>query len=223
MDERYDMRRERVGGIHLPSDGKRDTTEKVKANWLFYSFVGVFALGTIAFIVWIFNIDLPTQSGKYSEGGDSTLMPLILVYWGGAIVLFFVYSLVSRLVLDIDLEEYRDLVIKMVLFVGCSFFIILPISMKGNALYNDAVAHNDAVTIEKLETSYDSVKKLDPGDSLLDGLPRGDNESDIYPYLVKKDGEPYVLYVSRDIDKNTTTVISEIKVSKDGASVKVIE
>lgn len=226
MDERYDMRRERVGGIHLPSDEKRDATEKVKANWLFYSFTGVFIFGTLAFLVWAFNIDLSAQDGKYIEfkAGYDRLLNLILMYWGGVIVFAFVHFIVSRLVLDIDSEEYEySLGRNLMLLSVCSVIIIFPMRFKAEGLYNDAIAHNDAVTIEKLETAYDSAKKLDPDDSRLDNLPSGNSNSDAYPYLVKKDGEPHVLYISRDADKNTTTVISEIKVSKDGASVKVIE
>ena len=108
------------------------------------------------------------------------------------------------------MSKYLSLYV--VLLIFCAILVLVVNIWQSGTNEKDIDSHNDALTIEKLETAYDSPKKISDSDDVLDNIPDSGKISNAQPYLAKKDGEEYVLYVSIDKDKNTADVITETKV-----------
>lgn len=223
MDERYDMRRYKKNEAR---EEKRDTGGGDSIHTLLGLFCVVNLIGTIAAFVALFNVDIPLKTGEYFEGStDKYFDPIVLLFLAFIAVSYIVYAIVTRFgVKSANKDTFTNGCIAYLMFIVLTGFIFLLGSLISQAIANiNVLDHNDAVTIQKIETAYDSAKKLDTEDKILDDIPNKAKVENADPYLVKKDGEEYVVYVSIDTEKDTASVMTETKLGDTPEPLKVLK
>lgn len=201
--------------------GRRGAIEKL---------LGVFCvvnlIGTIAAFVALFNVDIPLKTGEYFEGSTDKYFDLIILpFLAFIVVSYIVYVIVTRFgVKSANKDTFTNGCIAYLMFIILTGFIFLIGSLASQAVANiNVLDHNDAVTIQKIETAYDSAKQLDTEDKILGDIPNKAKVENANPYLVKKDGEEYVVYVSVDTEKDTANVMTETKLGDTAKPLKVLK
>ena len=192
--------------------------------------LGVFCvvnlIGTIVAFVALFNVDIPLKTGEYFEGStDKYLDPIILLFLAFIAVSYIVYVIATRFgVKSANKDAFTNGCIAYLMLIILSGFIFLIGSLTSQVVTNISVLdHNDAVTIQKIETAYDSAKQLGTENKILDDIPNKAKVENASPYLVKKDGEEYVVYVSVDTEKDTVNVMTETKLGDTPEPLKVLK
>lgn len=175
----------------------------------------------ISTIIFVLNESHNFENGVYANINEITNMdsvvPFSLLFSG--ILFITTMILFFKIITDLRVGLFSAFVIPtFILFI----LIIWVSASQSFKLEDEITAHNDAVTIEKLKTEYDSAKELNLDDEVLEAVPNSSKVDSASPYLAEKDGEEYILYVSVDTKKNTTKVLTEIPLDKI-APVKVIK
>lgn len=205
---------------------KRATGRGADIGTLLWVFCVVSVIGTIAAFVTLFNVDIPLKTGEYFEGStDKYFNLIILPFFAFLAVSCIVYVVVTLFVAKYAKRDgLTNGCIGYLMFIVLTGLIFLLGSLIPQAVANINVSdHNNAVTIQKIETAYDSAKRLNTEDKILDDIPNGAKVENADPYLAKKDGKEYVVYVSVDTEKDTASVMTETKLDDTAKPLKVLK
>lgn len=182
---------------------------------------GINLIGTIIAVIVVLNTGDTLQDSTYANPKGFIDISEV----GITFVIFEVLVCLVSLLWLSAIDEYIRVDVFWALLAPILLALVLVITMCSVNSFkseDDIIAHNNTVTIEKLKTEYDSAKKMNPHNEILESVPNSSKVSNADPYLVEKNGEEYILYVSVDWEENETKIITETKLD-DLQTVKVIK
>lgn len=193
--------------------GRRGTQISSVQAQLFNGFTILVVGLTTATIILFISIDPELKPGEYGDVKASTeSFTIVFKSLGFLIASLLIFTVISLILEKKGKPGDSDMRMGAVYIAMSAFVILLPTAAVFYGHVSSTVyEHNDAVTVQKLETVYESVHRLKGDENVLNTIPDSSRVDYADPYLVEKNGEEYVLYTTVDTEKNSVDVMTETK------------